>query len=199
MSRIGNREHREGAALTLTPHPGPPPQGGRGSEVVSPTQVGRRAELSPPPLWGRVGWGVLRARPLSQALAPALIAFAAFVFCPPARADDAIQYNRDVRPILNENCFSCHGADSAARKADLRLDRRDDAIKAEAIVPGDPDNSEFLARVFSDDADEIMPPKSSKKTLTLAQKELLKRWVATGAEYQPHWSFIAPKRPTPPQ
>jgi hypothetical protein len=100
-----------------------------------------------------------------------------------------------VRPILAENCFACHGADSAARKAKLRLDVREDAIKAGAIVPGKPDQSEALRRVLTDDADEVMPPKKTKKTLTKAQKDLLKQWVAAGAEYQKHWSLIAPVRP----
>ena len=113
---------------------------------------------------------------------------------PPA----TIEYNRDIRPILNENCFACHGADSASRKADLRLDRRDDAIAAEAFVPGDTDNSELLERIRTADPDEIMPPPSSKKTLTAAQKEMLTRWIASGADYQPHWSFLVPKRPAPP-
>jgi len=116
----------------------------------------------------------------------------------PAARAAAIEYNRDIRPILNENCFACHGADSAARKAELRLDRRDDAVKAEAIVPGDTDKSELTQRIFSTDADEVMPPPASKKTLTPAQKELLNRWVAAGAEYQPHWSFLPPKRTAPP-
>ncbi len=116
----------------------------------------------------------------------------------PAAAAATIEYNRDIRPILNENCFACHGADSAARKADLRLDRRDDAIKAEAIVPGATDKSAMVERIFSVDKDEVMPPPSAKKTLTNAQKELLSRWIANGAEYQPHWSFIAPKKVAPP-
>jgi hypothetical protein len=113
-------------------------------------------------------------------------------------AEKKIEYNRDVRPILSENCFACHGADSAARKADLRLDRRDDAIKAEAIVPGDVEKSALIERIFSDEKSQVMPPPKTKKKLTAAQKEILKRWIAAGAEYQPHWSFIAPKRPTPP-
>jgi cytochrome c553 len=110
-------------------------------------------------------------------------------------AEKKIEYNRDVRPILAENCFACHGADSAARKADLRLDRRDDAIAAEAVVPGDVDKSALIERIFSDNKSHIMPPRKTKKTLTAAQKETLKRWIAAGAEYQPHWSFLAPKRP----
>jgi hypothetical protein len=110
-------------------------------------------------------------------------------------AEKKIEYNRDVRPILAENCFACHGADSAARKADLRLDRRDEAIKAEAIVPGDTEKSALLERIFSDKRSQVMPPPKTKRKLTEAQKETLKRWIAAGAEYQPHWSFIAPKRP----
>jgi hypothetical protein len=109
-------------------------------------------------------------------------------------ADRKIEYNRDVRPILAENCFACHGPDSAARKADLRLDQRDAAIKSEAIAPGDPDKSTFLERIFTDDRGQVMPPPKTKKKLTAAQKEVLKRWIASGAEYEAHWSLIAPKR-----
>ena len=107
-------------------------------------------------------------------------------------------YNADIRPILVENCFSCHGADSAGRQANLRLDRRDDAVESGAIAPGDPDSSVMLDRIFSDDPEEVMPPPSTKKALTADQKQLLKRWIAEGAEYQPHWSFIPPTRPEPP-
>jgi len=106
-----------------------------------------------------------------------------------------LRYNDDIRPILVENCFSCHGADSAGRKADLRLDLRDDAVVSGAIAPGDPDSSVMLDRIFSDDPEEVMPPPAMKKVLTAEQKDLLKRWIAEGAEYQPHWSFIPPVRP----
>src|SRR3954454_1536434 len=115
-----------------------------------------------------------------------------------AWGSEKLQYNRDVRPILAENCFACHGPDSAARKADLRLDRRDDAVKAEAIVPGHPEKSALVERIFADEPSQRMPPRKTQKKLTAAQKETLKRWVAEGAEYQPHWSFLPPKRPTPP-
>lgn len=115
----------------------------------------------------------------------------------PARGAE-IEYNRDIRPILADTCFACHGPDSAARKADLRLDRRDDAIAAGALAPGKPDDSGFIERIFSTDPETLMPPPASHKKLTDQQKDLLKRWVASGAEYQPHWSFIAPTRPTPP-
>lgn len=113
-------------------------------------------------------------------------------------ADEPLQYNRDIRSILADNCFACHGPDSASRKADLRLDSRAAAIEMAAIAPGDPDSSVMLDRIFSDDPEEVMPPPAIKKTLTAAQKETLRRWVAEGAEYEPHWSFIAPVRPPVP-
>ena len=106
-----------------------------------------------------------------------------------------LEYNRDVRPILAENCFACHGPDSAARKAELRLDRRDDAIKAGAVTPGDPEASELVVRTGSQDPKEIMPPAATTKKLSQEQKDVLRRWIAEGAKYQPHWSLIAPKRP----
>jgi hypothetical protein len=115
------------------------------------------------------------------------------------RADDAIEYNRDIRPILSENCFACHGPDSASRKANLRLDKREVAIELGAIVPGKTDDSELVARIHSGNPDELMPPPKTKKMLSKEQKQVLERWIAGGAEYQPHWSLIAPKRPTPPR
>src|SRR5262249_23649984 len=113
----------------------------------------------------------------------------------PARASEKVEYNRDIRPILAENCFACHGPDSAARKAGLRLDQRDEAVKAGAIVPGKIDDSEMVRRISLDKGRKQMPPASSHKKLTPAQKETLKRWIAAGAEYQPHWSFLAVTRP----
>jgi mono/diheme cytochrome c family protein len=113
-------------------------------------------------------------------------------------AADKVQFNRDVRPILSENCFACHGPDSASRKASLRLDQRAAAVEAGAIAPGDLEDSELLARIGSHDAKQVMPPPATKKTLTTEQKATLKRWISEGAEYQPHWSLIAPKRPVPP-
>ncbi len=115
-----------------------------------------------------------------------------------ARGDASIEYNRDIRPILAENCFACHGPDSASRKADLRLDKREAAVEMGAIEPGKPDESELIGRVLSANKKEMMPPPATKKALTAEQKDLLKRWIAGGAEYQPHWSLIAPKRPAPP-
>ena len=112
--------------------------------------------------------------------------------------EERLQYNRDILPILAEQCFTCHGADSAARKADLRLDRRDAALELGAIVAGQPDDSELIARIMTDDADEVMPPPRSKKTLTAKQKQLLHRWIQEGAEYQQHWSLLGPTRPAVP-
>ncbi len=111
-----------------------------------------------------------------------------------AVADEPLQYNRDVRPILAEYCFACHGPDSAARKADLRLDLRDAAIDHGAIAPGEPDESSLIERILSDDPAETMPPPETKKDLSAEQKKILKRWIAEKAAYEPHWSFIPPAR-----
>jgi hypothetical protein len=115
-----------------------------------------------------------------------------------------IEYNRDIRPILAENCFACHGADSAARKASLRLDRSEDAIAPRkdslaAIAPGKPDRSELVHRINNPDPDDVMPPTETHKVLKPEEKELLKKWIADGAKYQPHWSLIAPQRPELPK
>src|ERR1051326_4846015 len=115
-----------------------------------------------------------------------------------------ISYNRDIRPILLENCFTCHGPDSAARKANLRLDSFEaaTALRKEgkhAIVAGKPEESEAIRRIFTTDEDDHMPPVKSKKVLKPEEKELLKRWVAAGAKYEAHWSLIAPTRPELPK
>lgn len=107
-------------------------------------------------------------------------------------AAERLQFNRDVRPILSDNCFFCHGPDAGHRKGDLRLDVRDAAIEHGAIQPGKPDQSMLVTRVFMHDGDERMPPADSNKALTDKQKEILRRWVAEGAEYQQHWSYEPP-------
>ncbi len=112
-----------------------------------------------------------------------------------ARADDKVEYNRDIRPILTDACFKCHGP--AARKGGFRLDLREEAAKpakskAIPVVPGKPQESEIITRIFASDVGEIMPPPSTHKTLKAAEKELLKTWIAQGAVYQKHWSFEAP-------
>lgn len=115
-----------------------------------------------------------------------------FTFMGIIQAAEPLQYNRDVLPILAENCFACHGADSAARKAELRLDQRDVAIDLGAIVAGHPDKSEMIDRVLTDDVELVMPPAELKKTLTEAEKEILQRWISEGAQYERHWSLITP-------
>src|SRR3954468_4369501 len=108
-------------------------------------------------------------------------------------ATNDIQFNRDIRPILSENCFACHGHDKNQRKAKLRLDVRDVAIEKEGIVPGKPEQSKLVEHIFATDPDEIMPPPKSRKSLTAAQKEVLKQWIKEGAQYEPHWAYIPPK------
>lgn len=115
----------------------------------------------------------------------------------PSLADEEISYNRHIRPILSDNCFSCHGPDEHGRKADLRLDTYEGATDPvlATIVPGKPKESELIARILSTDEDDIMPPPESHKTLTAAQINLLTRWVEGGAEYEEHWSFIPVQKP----
>ena len=120
-----------------------------------------------------------------------------------AQAEE-IEFNRDVRSILSENCFACHGPDHNKREGGLRLDSRDGAVAKSdsgkvAIVAGNPDQSELIARILSDDPDVHMPPARSEKHLTTAQKETLRQWVAQGAKYQSHWAFIPPVRPSLPR
>ena len=115
-----------------------------------------------------------------------------------ASAEEKIEFNRDIRPILSDNCFFCHGPDKKQRQADLRLDERESALSAGAIVPGKPEMSDLVKRIFSTDADEMMPPAESPKKLTGEQKELLRRWIAEGAEYQGHWAYVKPAKPTTP-
>ena len=130
------------------------------------------------------------AVPLSCVLASALVR--------PAAAAP-VDFVRDVRPLLSNSCFACHGADEKARKADLRLDAREPAVAAKALVPGKPDASELIRRLTTTDSDERMPPGNSKKpALTKEQVELLKRWVAEGANYAEHWSFAKLTRPPVP-
>ena len=115
-----------------------------------------------------------------------------------AKSPDKITYNRDIRPILSDKCFFCHGPDQNKRKGKLRLDVREEAIKKEAFIPGKPDASELIRRIFATGTDDLMPPAESHKTLTPAQKELLRRWIAGGAEYQKHWAYLPPVKPPVP-
>ncbi|MEO0445735.1 MAG: PSD1 and planctomycete cytochrome C domain-containing protein [Verrucomicrobiota bacterium] len=112
---------------------------------------------------------------------------------------DVIDFNNDIRPILNENCIACHGPDEEGRKAKLRLDTFAGATSGDypAIIPGDPDQSEMMFRILSDDSDDVMPPPKSHKVLSPQQKDLLQRWIKEGAEYEEHWAFVAPEDPLP--
>lgn len=116
---------------------------------------------------------------------------------------DRISFNKQIRPILSDRCFRCHGPDSSSRKADLRLDSFDSATADlgagyAAIIPGDADNSELIARINSHDPDEVMPPPESKLSLSPGERELLREWIKQGAKYEPHWAFVAPKAIAPP-
>ena len=115
-----------------------------------------------------------------------------------AEARPELNFNRDIRPILAENCFYCHGQDSNKRQAELRLDIREAAIKSSAIVPHDAPASSVVKRFNSQDPDVMMPPPKSNRHLSIEQKQLLERWIAEGADYQPHWAFVAPVRPVEP-
>lgn len=106
-------------------------------------------------------------------------------------------FRRDIRPILSETCFHCHGPDKATREADLRLDRAESVT--DVIVPGVPDDSELIRRIMSSDPDEQMPPAESRKQLSAEQRQLLSEWVRSGAEYQGHWAFTRPTATAPPQ
>jgi mono/diheme cytochrome c family protein len=114
-----------------------------------------------------------------------------------------VDFARDIQPLLSDNCFACHGPDAKQRKADLRLDTRDGALAdldgVSAVVPGKPSESELVARITTDDEDDLMPPPDSGKQLDAAQKALLQRWIADGAEYDLHWAYKPVARPTPPR
>ncbi len=113
---------------------------------------------------------------------------------------EKVDYNRDVLPILSASCFRCHGPDQTARKAELRLDDRDSAVaKKKVIAEGQPDESEFIARITSDDDEARMPPPKAGAKLTADQIATLRRWIGEGAHYAEHWAFIAPQKPEVPE
>jgi hypothetical protein len=121
----------------------------------------------------------------------------------PSHAAGSLDFNRDIRPILSDNCFACHGFDAKKRKADLRLDTPEGAYAAIdgafPIKPGDAQSSTIIHRALSTDEDEVMPPPETNKKLTPSQIETLKRWISEGAEYKKHWSFEPPVKLQPPQ
>lgn len=131
-------------------------------------------------------------RPVFAALCGLLI------FCRGIVAADQgqVRFNQSIRPILSDNCFACHGPDAKQRKGKLRLDVREAAIEKKAIVPGKPDESELIKRIFTTDEDDLMPPSESHKVLTPEQKNLFKTWIVEGAVYEGHWSYIPPVKPS---
>ena len=130
-------------------------------------------------------------------------AFSLSLFCLAAvrtSAAEPVNFGRDVLPILSDNCFRCHGPDANARKAKLRLDAQDGALRKDRpiIVAGKSADSELVRRVSSSDASEVMPPPKSNRKLTATQIETLKRWIDEGAKWGRHWAFDPPRRPTLP-
>jgi len=139
--------------------------------------------------------------PRSSLFSGAAVLAGCTALAPSAKA--GVDFNREIRPILAENCFYCHGQDPNHRKGNLRLDLREVALKpAEsgetAIVPGKAAESSLVAHIFSSEKDEQMPPANSNRKLSAKQRELLKQWINEGAEYRPHWAFIAPVKAAPP-
>src|SRR5216683_2972992 len=115
----------------------------------------------------------------------------------------SISFNRDIRPIMSDTCFRCHGPDKSSRMAGMRLDIREEALKPNhsgrfPIVPGDPDKSEIIERIFAT-SEKIMPPKFAHRELTQTQKDTVRRWVAQGAVYEGHWAYQPVRRPAVPQ
>jgi uncharacterized protein DUF1553/uncharacterized protein DUF1549/cytochrome c len=127
--------------------------------------------------------------------------FGLLIFAVPAvraSAQQTLSFDRDVRPILSENCFKCHGPDEKERKAKLRLDERDSALKHEVFIPGKSAESKIVLRVTASDQSKRMPPAATGKKLTAKQIETLKHWIDEGAKYSAHWSFVAPVQPPVP-
>src|SRR5438477_12832632 len=118
----------------------------------------------------------------------------------PGTATRKVDFNREIRPILSENCYKCHGPDDEAQKAKLRFDIQGEALKPAksgkaAIVPGSAEKSELIARITAADPDDRMPPLKTGKKLTPAQIESLRKWINEGARYATHWAYVKPARP----
>src|SRR5436305_14544649 len=142
-------------------------------------------------------------RPPAKRFRLCLPALFALAVAAPAAVPDQPGYNRDIRTILSNNCFYCHGPDEKKREAHLRLDVRENALAEHesgyAIVPGKPNESELLTRILSHDKDEVMPPPKAKKApLTAGQVATLRRWIEQGAVYEGDWAFQALNSAPPP-
>ena len=134
---------------------------------------------------------------------PRLSTFACMAVFGALTAAERVQFNRDIRPIFSDTCFACHGPDENKVKGKLRLDSPEAARKGgksgePAIVPGHPEKSEVMKRLRTSDADEHMPPAKFHKVLSPAQVALVEQWIKEGAEYQGHWAFQTPVKPTVP-
>lgn len=136
---------------------------------------------------------------LSRVCAVARQTVAVLCFVATATAVEPVDFGRDIRPILSENCFYCHGQDGNQRQADLRLDDREAAVGYGAIVPSDADASLLIERILTDEPDLQMPPADSNRQLSKEQKEHLVRWIEQGAVYSNHWAYVAPVRPELPE
>jgi mono/diheme cytochrome c family protein len=130
-----------------------------------------------------------------------LLSLPALLTALPAAAE--VQFNRDIRPLLSENCLQCHGPDPGSRKAGLRLDTKEGFFektedRGPTVVAGKPDESPLFQRLITTDPDDLMPPPESHKELKPEQKELIRQWITEGASWQPHWAFLKPERPPVP-
>lgn len=140
----------------------------------------------------------LKPNRIHQILALELVILLGLALVQAAAGERTVSYNRQIRPILSDKCFLCHGPDPSSRKAKLRLDLFEAALEREAFVPGRPEESELIRRVFADDPLDIMPPPEMHKALLPQEKELLRAWIAEGAQYEPHWSYVPPVKPSVP-
>jgi hypothetical protein len=208
--KIPNPEFEQGLSerpiIKARPHPGPPRgEGETGCRAlawrarrVSQRPAGYTSSFgfSTPGRTGILGFGIWRFG--------FLLSLAGFLCGPTQASPSNVQFNRDVRPILSDNCFTCHGPDTAAQKGGLRLDLRDLALKGgksgdPAIVPGKPDESELLSRITTHDDNDRMPPPKSGKKLSGTQIQVLRQWILDGARYEAHWAFVSPQRPSVPE
>src|SRR5436190_7247989 len=177
-------------------------------------RVGDRRRAPPPagrllarggrfPVSCRFSYRLLTERPTRSMLPrrPILVLFLALTLSLSAqeKAPRPVDFEREIRPLLSDTCYTCHGPDGAKRKSKLRLDTREGAFAehdgVKMIVPGKPEQSEVFRRLISPDADDRMPPVKTKRTLSAAQVALIKRWIQEGATWGSHWAFVAPKAP----
>ena len=136
-------------------------------------------------------------------LGAGLLLFGSILGCTLGYAQDTavseVDFNRNIRPILSDNCYACHGPDANARKADLRLDLKEGALGKRdgkhIVLPSHPDQSLLISRITAAELSDRMPPVESGRSLSTEEVELLRQWVETGAKWAPHWSFISPTRP----